>query len=540
MDQLGVASSGLKRDLSGTQILGIAVNSAVGTGWLFSAMTAASLAGPSALIAWFIAIALLLLIALCHAEVGAMFSVAGGSARYVHYSHGTLAGFGLGWMAWMYVAATAPIEVEGTLTYAQGYTHWHLFGSAGTLTGLGYVVSASLLAIFVVINLLAVKFLGRVQSAITWWKVGTIALVIVAFLVARFEPSNFSSHKFALDGFHGVLAAVSIGGIVFAYTGFEQAVQLAAETKNPGRNVPFALLGSLLVCSLMYVGLQIAYIGSISPSALAHGWANTAVTTTTGPFTGIATSLGLGFIAFIIYTDSVVSPGGNGLAYIASTSRVTYALARNRYVPDLFARVDRRGVPVVGVVLSFVVGLLALLPFPSWQSLLGFLTSATALLWAGVPIALGTFRITFPEVDRPFRMRAAGVWAPLGFAASNLLVYWTGWQTDRKVFIAIAFGYVVFFVNRLFQKPEDRPDLDVKSSWWMVVWLGGTAAISYAGTFGGGHGHLSFPYWDTAVTVAFSVGVYYLALATRLPAEQSRLYAPKDDELNLESEWATV
>ncbi|MFM9557584.1 MULTISPECIES: APC family permease [Streptomyces] len=488
-----VAEYGLKRQLSRLNILQITINSIIGTGWLFSAMNAASIAGPAALLAWFVAIAILVLIAFNHAELGAMFSVAGGSARFVHYSHGTLAGFGIGWMAWIYGAATAPIEVQGVLSYAEGYTHLNLFHVDGTLTALGYGVAISLLAVFVVLNLFALKALGRVHNAVTWWKVGTILLVIVAILFARFEPSNFHSHGFAPYGFHGVLAAVAIGGIVFAYTGFEQAVQLGAETKNPGRNIPFAAL---------------------------------------------ATSLGLGLIAAIVYIDSVVSPTGNGIAYVTSTARVTYGMGRNGYIPEVVTRVDKRGVPVIGVIISFVVGLLCLLPFPSWQSLLGFLTSATAMLWAGVPIALGSLRRSFPDAARPFRLRPAGLWAPLGFAAANLLVYWTGWETDWKVFVAIAIGYAVFFINRAFQQAEERPDLDFRSSWWVWVWILGTAAISYMGTFGqashpSGLGYLSFPFWDTAVMVAFSLAVYYLAIRTRLPAEKARQYAPSDDELNL-------
>lgn len=535
-----VPEYGLKRQLSRSNILQLTINSIIGTGWLFSAMNAAAIAGPSALLAWFVAIAILVLIAFNHAELGAMFSVAGGSARFVHYSHGTLAGFGIGWMAWVYGAATAPIEVEGVLSYAEGYTNLNLFHASGTLTPVGYLVAATLLALFVVVNLFAIRAIGRLHNAITWWKVGTIALVIVTILFARFQPSNFTSHGFAPQGLHGVLAAVAIGGIVFAYTGFEQAVQLGAETKNPGRNIPFALLASLVVCSILYIGLQVAYIGAISPSKLAHGWEGTSVDITTGPFAALATSLGLGLIATIIYVDSVVSPSGNGIAYITSTARVTYGMGRNGYVPDLMTRVDKRGVPVVGVIVSFVVGLLCLLPFPSWQSLLGFLTSATAILWAGVPIALGSLRRSLPHVARPFRLRPAGLWAPLGFAAANLLVYWTGWETDWKVFVAIAIGYAVFFLNRAFQAAEDRPDLDLRSSCWMWVWIPGTAAISYMGTFGkashpDGLGYLSFPFWDSAVMIAFSLAVYYLAVATRLPNEEAEEYAPNEDELNLES-----
>ncbi|WP_416416270.1 APC family permease [Paenarthrobacter aromaticivorans] len=530
-----VPHQSLKRGLSGLQILQIAINSAVGTGWMFSAMVAASFAGPSALVAWFIAIGILLIIAFNHAEAGSMFSVAGGSARYVHFSHGATAGFGIGWMAWIYGAATAPIEAQGVLSYAQSYTDWDLFQADGTLTGLGYFAAVALLAVFVIINLFAIKVLGKIHSMITWWKIGTIALVIIALLIARFDPSNFTSQGFAPYGFQGILAAVSIGGIVFAYTGFEQSVQLAAETKNPGRNVPFALIGSLVVCSVLYVGLQVAYIGALSPSKLAQGWAETTADITAGPLAALAASLGMGLIAVIIYIDSVVSPTGNGAAYVTSTARVSYAMSRNGYMPAALARVDRRGVPIISVLLTFVVGLLCLLPFPSWQSLLGFLTSATAILWAGVPIAVGAFRRNFPDIHRPFRLKPAGLWAPLGFCAANLLVYWTGWTTNSKVFIAIALGYGVFFINRAFQQPGQRVNLDLKSSWWMAVWIVGTAAISYMGTFGEGLGYLPFGVWDTGVTTVFSLAVYYMAVATRLPVETARRYARDAEDAAPES-----
>jgi hypothetical protein len=98
----------------------------------------------------------------------------------------------------------------------------------------------------------------------------------------------------------------------------------------------------------------------------------------------------------------------------------------------------------------------------------------------------------------------------------------------------------VFFINRAFQQPEVRPNLDFRSSRWVWVWILGTATISYLGTFGeashpSGLGYLSFPYWDTAVIVAFSLVVYYMAIATRLPTEKAQQYAPTDDELDLES-----
>ena len=527
------SSEGLKRNLKGLDIVQISIGSIIGSGWLFASLFAAQIAGPAAIITWVIAALAMFVLALNHAELGTMFQISGGSARFAHFAFGTTAGFTIGWFAWLSGAATTSIEVEATLQYATNYIPGltHSVDGVTVLQPIGYVVAVLMLALFTMLNLFAIKLMGRINNVLTWWKIGTILLVIVTILLVHFNGDNFASHGgFAPFGVKGVLSALSLGGVIFAFTGFEQAVQLGGETKNPSRNIPIALWLSIGITTVLYIGLQIAFVGGLNPSELAKGWSNIDFNGITGPFAALATALGIGWLALIVYFDAVVSPGSNGLVYVTTTSRISYALARTGYVPALFAKVSKRSrVPFVGVISTFVIGVFFLLPFPGWQVLVGFITSAITLMWAGVPISLGALRKQQPLAARPFRLKAAWLLAPLGFVIANLIVYWSGWEVDWKLYVAAVIGFIIFGGNYLATPRDQRLNLDLKSAAWLWPWIGGMAIISYLGTFSSpdklifGIPHIPFGP-DTVVVVIWSVIVYYIAMAVYLPAERAQRY----------------
>ena len=121
------------------------------------------------------------------------------------------------------------------------------------------------MAAFNVINLLAIRLVLRVNNAITWWKLAVPALTVIALIAVHFRAQNFFQYGFAPAGLGGTFAAVSGSGIIFTYLGFRQAIELAGESANPSRNLPFAIIGSVLLCILLYCGLQIAFIGALEP-----------------------------------------------------------------------------------------------------------------------------------------------------------------------------------------------------------------------------------------------------------------------------------
>ena len=526
-----VSGPGLRRHISGIQLLWISVGSIIGSGWLFGALFAAQVAGPAAVLTWIIGTAAVAVLALVHAELGGMFSVSAGTARFPHYAFGNLAGFTMGWAAWLAGVTTVPIEVEAVLQYSSNYLPWLTGADDGTvsLTLPGVGVAAVLILLFTVLNLYGIRKLSKLNGSITIWKIGALVLTI-AVLATRFDFGNFHALPggFFPTGIHGVIAALSGGGVIFALVGFEQAVQVGGESARPGRDIPRAVMGSLFITAVLYIGLQIVFIGALGPDQLSNGWANISFTGIFGPFAGLATLLGFTWLAWILYADAIVSPGSNGLIYVTTTSRLTYGMSQNGYIGAIFGKLHpRTGVPVYSVMFTFIVSLICLLPFPGWQTLVVFITSSFALMYAGGPLALGALRRELPDHPRPFRLRLAIVLAPFAFIVVNLLVYWGGWEADWKVFCAVAVGYVLLAVSRVTTRRPEQPRQGFKSGSWVVPWLAGLAVLCYAGQYSSpehlvfGLAHIPF-WWDIAAVAGWSLVIYYWAIAVRLPAEDVR------------------
>ncbi|MEU6477110.1 APC family permease [Streptomyces sp. NPDC047017] len=514
--------TGLRRDVGLIGLMWASVGSIIGSGWLYGAEKAVVTAGPAAIVSWLIGTVAIVLLALVHAELGGMFPVAGGTARYPHYAFGGLAGMSFGWFSWLQAATVAPIEVEAMIGYAG---HWHFARgfqhTDGTLTASGLIVAVVLMAVFVVVNFLGVRVLAHTNSAATWWKIAVPLATIFIVAVGNFHPHNFTAHGFAPFGAKGVLGAISSSGIIFALLGFEQAIQLAGESRDPKRDLPRATLGSVAIGATIYVLLQVVFIGALPVSSFAHGWAKLDFPGISGPWAGIATLVGLGWLSVVLYLDAVISPAGTGLIYTTATSRVSYGLAKNGYAPKLFEKTDARGVPWFGIAISFVTGVVCFLPFPSWQELVGFITSASVLMYAGAPLAYGVFADRLPHHERPYRLPGGKVISPVSFVVANLIIYWAGWDTLWRLGIAIVLGYLLLGGYALYATRKGLPDaprMDFKAAQWLPGYLVGMGLISWQGGFGG-QGHIGL-WWDMAVVAAFSVGVYYWAKATASGPEE--------------------
>ena len=528
-DSPGAPADGrMRRDIGVIGLLFASVGSIIGSGWLFGALTAAQLAGPAAIISWSVAAVMILLIALVFAELGTMFPLSGGVVRFPHIAYGSFASYTTGWILWVAVATTAPIEVEGALQYATKYapfTHKHTVGgeTVHTLTGLGYVVAVLGMAFFVVVNYFGIRWFARINNVAVWWKLAVITIVIAAFFATSFHSGNFSSHGFATNGSHGIFTAIATGGIVFSYLGFRQGIELAGESRNPKRNIPIAVIGSVLITAVLYILLQIAFIGAVRPSDLSksHGWSSLDFANDFGPLAAIASIIGLGWLATLLYIDAIISPADTGLIYTTVTGRVSYAMGKNGNAPRILARTTPRGVPLVSLFVTFVVGLIVFLPFPSWQQLVGFVTSATVLSFGAGTLALGALRREIPDHDRAFRLPFGDVIPFLALYASNLIVYWAGWDTNWKLFLAVLLGFVLLGLFHLTGK-GDMPRMDWRAgSSWTIPWLAGLCLISYLGSYpdkssdAGNRNVITFG-WGFAVVFVLTAIVYALAIKVRL------------------------
>jgi amino acid transporter len=521
---------GLKRELGLIGATWASETSIIGSGWLFAPLFAALLVGGASILAWIIAGAIIIVLALCHAELGAMYPVSGGTARFPHFAFGSMAGIGFGFFAYMQAVTIAPVECFAFMNYASYYWPGLYDHKTGNVTGAGFVFTIILMAVFVAVNFLAMRLFARVNNVITWWKVAVPVFTVLVLLFNGMHASNFTAGGFMPGGAHGLFSAIAAAGIIFAYSGFEQCDQLAGEIKNPGRNLPRAIIISVLIGTLVYTLLEVVMVGAMPPSLLTHGWTGFNTTTglgaeiNAGPFAGLAAAVALGWLATILRIDAFISPSGTGLIYTTGTSRISYGLARNRYAPQIFGRVSSNGIPWVGLIGAFLFGLLFLLPFPSWHSLVNLIVGASVLMYAGAPLALGAFRRQVPEANRPYRLPWAAVLAPLSFAIAGLLIYWSGFEVVWKLGIVLVIGYVLIGTSMAFD--PKRPPLDWKNALWLPVWLIGLGIISWQGQYAGGAvaaplntNNIPF-WWDMVVVAGFSLIIYYWAMWTRLPRDE--------------------
>jgi amino acid transporter len=250
----------------------------------------------------------------------------------------------------------------------------------------------------------------------------------------------------------------------------------------------------------------------------------------------LATALGLGWLAVLLYSDAIVSPGGTGLIYTGASARLSFALSRNGFIPSAFARLSPRGTPFLAIAFSFLCGLVILLPFPGWQQLVGFISAAAVAVYAMAPLALGALRRQDPERTRPFRLPAASLLAPGTFVAASEILLFTGWAVVWKLIVAILIGFALLAISTATDATARKLSLDWRSAAWLWPYMLGMGAISYLSSFDtrtpssipllGLHGprnELTFG-WDILAIAVFSLVIYAFAIRSRLPAHRALEY----------------
>jgi len=529
---------GLKKTVGFWGLMFVSLGSIIGSGWLLGALNAAGVAGAASIISWVLAAFMLILLALVHADLGAAYPVAGGTARYPHFAFGALAGFTAGWAGYLQAVTIAPIEVEASISYVDS-TMWakdnlQMLHADGTLNATGFVIAALGMLLFTIINLMGAKLLSDSNAVMVVWKFLVPALTVIVLIALRFHPGNFhAGGGFAPYGMHGVFAALP-AGVVFALQGFEQASQMAGEAKNAKRDVSRAIIMAMLIGAVLYIALEICFIGALNPSDIAHNWKNPIGAGDYGPYYTLALASGAGWLATILIIDAVISPAGTGLVYLGTSARISYALGEEETLPDQLTQISKRGVPVYSILLAFVIGLLAFLPFPSWASLVGLVTSATAIMYAFAPVSLAALYQKDPDREHPYHVPFPSVVIPASFVAANFVIYWGGFEATWKLLTGIFIGRV-FFEIALRRSPHlARADIDWRAASWIWPWLIGMTVIGLLGRYGTGS-ESYFPEWvDLAIVITWSLIVFYYAVSIAMSPEDVQTALEHEKQLDEE------
>src|SRR5712672_2484335 len=184
---------GLKREIGLIGATWASETSIIGSGWLLGSFAAAQLIGGASVIAWLIGAVAIIILALVHAELGGMYPVAGGTARFPHLAFGEGAGISFGFFSWLQAVTVPPIEAFAVIHYA-GY-YWKAIydpnanGGARNVTHWGFILEIALMAIFTAVNFLPMRIYGPLYSAVTWWKVAIPVLTII-IMFTQFHGGN--------------------------------------------------------------------------------------------------------------------------------------------------------------------------------------------------------------------------------------------------------------------------------------------------------------------------------------------------------------
>src|SRR3979490_2810193 len=454
--------SAIRREVGAIALMFTGLGSIIGSGWLFGAWRAAQLAGPGAVYSWIIGAVIILFVAFTYAELGAMFPESGGAVRYGHYSHGSLVGFVSGWAAWIAIVSVIPVEAEASVQYMSSWPwawaqelYLHAANGQGELTVPGLLISAALVVVYFLVNFWSVKVFANTNSAITFFKLIVPAATAIALVCSGFHWENFQV------GIHGarhvgnlaaILTAVATSGIVFSYNGFQSPVNLAGEARAPGRSVPIAIFGSILLSTVVYLLLQMACV------------------------------LNLNWLAVLLYADAFVSPSGTGTTYTATTARMIYALERSATIPKVFGRVHPRfGIPRPAMWFNLLVSFIFLFRFRGWGTLAAVISVATIITYLVVPISVMVLRRTAPTLHRPLRVPGLPVIAPVAFVLATLMLFCARWPQTGEIMLLLILPMPVYLYYQ--GKSGWRNfGLQLRAAWWLIAYLLAMTGLSWAGS----------------------------------------------------------
>ena len=448
----------LTRQLGAFDLTMLGIGAVIGTGIFVLTSVAANKAGPGMMYSFIIAGFVCALTALIYSEIAAMVPVAGSAYTYSYAVLGELIAWMVGWALILEYAVAAGAVAVGWSGYANGFLHTIGMGLPLALTaGPGDTVtladgtvakgSFNLIAFLLSLLVTWLLYLGTSKSAkFTAMLVIVKIIALTAFVVlampavssANFEPMLPNGWGTPLSGV-GVLGAAA--SIFFAYVGFDAVSTAAEETKNPNRNIPIGLIGSLAVCTVFYLLVAYAAVGAVGAQP------GGALSQSKEPLAFVLREIGWPNVGNWVAIAAIVALPSVVLMMIFGQTRILFTMARDGLLPDVLAKVHPKyNTPhVVTWVTGIAVSLFAAM-FPVGM-LADISNSGTLFAFFMVAAGVMVLRKTDPNRIRPFRTPFIWVVGPLAMAGCVLLFFSLGWNPTIKYFcIWAVIGLIIYFL----------------------------------------------------------------------------------------------
>jgi APA family basic amino acid/polyamine antiporter len=458
------SDSGLKRTLGSWSLIGLGIGAIIGAGlFVRTAAAIAERAGPSVTLAFVVAGIGCAFAGLCYAEFASMIPIAGSAYTYSYTTMGEFIAWIIGWdlvLEYAVGAATVAIawsqyannllRILGLSEVPYQWSHSAMEVSSTGVHGIMNVPAVFILGLLSLVLIRGTQESALLNNLIVITKVA-IVLMVISLGWSFMNPANHTPYIPAVTtyttaqgvthdygGFMGIIGAAGV--VFFAYIGFDAVSTAAQEAKNPARDMPIGILGSLVICTILYI--LFAHVLS--------GIATVEDFRTAGKEASVAFAIqkymtGYGWLANFVTVAILAGFSSVILVMLLGQSRVFYSMSRDGLVPKVFSDTHPRfRTPWKSNMLFFVFtsAFAAFLP----DSIVGEMTSigtlfAFMLVCAGVWI----LRVRRPELPRAFRVPAVQVVAVLGILVCGLMIYGLGWTNWARLGGWLAVGLLVYF-----------------------------------------------------------------------------------------------
>jgi APA family basic amino acid/polyamine antiporter len=466
-EQLDSGDVALKRVLGPNQLIMLGVGAIIGTGiFVLTGQAAAAHAGPAIVMSMVLAGLTSVLAALCYSEFAASVPVAGSAYTYAYATLGELIAWIIGWdliLEYALGAATVAVGWSGTLVTLLGQLGWSFPASlsaapgtvieiagGGTVTAVfnlpAVVVSAAVTALLIA----GVKESASVNAVIVVLKVGVI-LVVIGAGALFVDPANWhpfipeNTGRFGEFGWSGIMRGAGV--IFFAYIGFDAVSTSAQEARNPQRDMPLGILGSLAVCTVLFVLVSGVMVGLVPHREMLNEAAPlvVAIDAAAGRAAGTPWEGLMTVVRILVTVGALAGLSSVMVVMMLAQPRIFLTMSRDGLLPPWAGRIHPRlhtphvSTLVTGLVVATASGLTPI-------STLGSLVSiGTLMAFVIVAFAIIVLRRTHPDLPRPFRMPLVPVLPLLSAAISLALMASLPWETWERLILWMVIGIGFYF-----------------------------------------------------------------------------------------------